>query len=273
MRNAVVTGAGQGLGKEIARALARRGVAVHVTDLDGDAAESAAAEIGAGARGSALDVTDAGACETIARGTREADGTLDLWVNNAGVLVTGFSWEQDEATRDLMMRVNATGTMNGTVAALGEMVPAGRGHVLNVVSLAGLVAAPGEVSYAASKHAAIAFSIGTQYDLRRAGHKGIRISCLCPDGIWTPMLHDKLDDPDAAASFSGVLLPTSRVAEEAAKIAFKPKMVTVVPRWRGAVLRLLDAFPGAGLRAIPFILKDARRRQAAYKRKAERGEL
>ncbi len=268
-----MTGAGQGLGREIALALAKRGLTVHVTDIDGEAAERTAAELGGGAWGSTLDVRDGDACAAIARATREKGGSVDLWVNNAGVLVTGFSWAQDPATRDLMMSVNATGTMNGTVAALGEMVPAGRGHVLNVVSLAGLVAAPGEVSYAASKHAAMAFSIGTQYDLRRAGHKGIRVSCLCPDGIWTPMLHDKLDDPDAAGSFSGTLLAPDEVADAAARVAFKPKMVTVVPRWRGAVLRIFDAFPGAGLRLLPYVIKDAERRQRAYKRKAERGEL
>ena len=63
--------------------------------------------------------------------------------------------------------------MNGTVAALEPMIAAGRGHVINVVSLAGIVAAPGEVAYSASKHAAMAFTLGTLFDLRRAGHRGI----------------------------------------------------------------------------------------------------
>ena len=85
--------------------------------------------------------------------------SLDVWVNNAGVLVTGPSWEQDEATRRMMLEVNALGTMNGTVAALDSMVAADRGHVINVISLAGIVAAPGEVNYSASKHAAMAFTL------------------------------------------------------------------------------------------------------------------
>jgi len=273
VKTAVITGAGQGLGRGIARALAARGMTVHVTDLDQAAAEAAAAEIGAGAYASALDVRDEDACTSVARSTVERSGSLDLWVNNAGVLQTGYSWQQDSRVRGLMMDVNAVGTMNGTVAALGEMVPAGEGHVLNIISLAGLVTAPGEVNYAASKHAAMAFSIGTQYDLRRAGHKRIRVSCLCPDGIWTPMLHDRLDDPDAAGSFSGKLLQPGEVAEAAANLAFKPKVVSVVPRWRGPILRLFDAFPGAALRGLPLVMADARRRQGAYRRKAERGEL
>ena len=74
-------------------------------------------------------------------------GSLELWVNNAGVLATGLAWEQDQATRGAMLSINAAGTMNGTVAALERMVAAGRGHIVNVISLAGIVAAPGEVAY------------------------------------------------------------------------------------------------------------------------------
>jgi short-subunit dehydrogenase len=71
------------------------------------------------------------------------------------------------------------------------MRPAGRGHVVSVVSLAGIVAAPGATVYGASKHAAIAFSIGTLTDLRLAGVRDIHMSCLFPEGIWPPMLNDK----------------------------------------------------------------------------------
>ena len=200
---AVVTGAGGGLGRAIALELASRGFLVQATDIDADAAAATAAEIGAGATSSELDVSDEEACRAAAAAAATRAGSLDLWVNNAGVLVTGHSWEQDEATRRTMLDVNALGTMNGTVAALEKMVPAGRGHVINVISLAGLVAAPGEVNYSASKHAAMAFTLGTLFDLRRAGVSGVQLSAVCPDGIWTPMLEDKLDDPAAAGSFSG----------------------------------------------------------------------
>lgn len=272
MKTAVITGAGRGLGRAIAVALASHGFTVHATDVDGEAAERTAAEVGSGAQGSALDVRDAEACSAFAQAVAGENGALSLWVNNAGVLNTGLSWEHDADARGLMMDINAIGTMNGTVAALGPMRAAGSGHVINVVSLAGIVAAPGEVAYAASKHAAMAFSIGTQYDLWRAGYKGIRVSALCPDGIWTPMLHDRLDDPDAAGSFSGTLLRPEQVADAAAALAERPKVVTVVPRWRGPVLRVFDAFPGLGLRMLPLVLRDARRRQAAFRRRAERGE-
>jgi NAD(P)-dependent dehydrogenase (short-subunit alcohol dehydrogenase family) len=269
---AVVTGAGGGLGRAIALDLASRGYLVQATDVDVDAAAATAAQIGAGGSAAELDVTDAEACRAIAATAATRGGSLDLWVNNAGVLVTGRSWEQGERTRRAMLDVNALGTMNGTIAALEKMLPAGRGHVINVISLAGLVAAPGEVNYSASKHAAMAFTLGTLFDLRRSGVSGVELSAVCPDGIWTPMLEDKLDDPAAAGSFSGELLTPERVATEVGKLAERPRPLLVLPRWRGPMLRLFDTFPRLALRLLPLVMRDARRRQRRYKRLIEAGK-
>jgi NAD(P)-dependent dehydrogenase (short-subunit alcohol dehydrogenase family) len=268
---AVVTGAGGGLGRAIALDLASRGYLIQATDVDAAAAAATAAEIGAGASSFELDVTDAEACRASAVTATRA-GALDLWVNNAGVLATGRSWEQDEATRRAMLDVNALGTMNGTIAALERMLPAGHGHVINVISLAGLVAAPGEVNYSASKHAAMAFTLGTLFDLRRAGVTDVQVSAVCPDGIWTPMLEDKLDDPAAAGSFSGQLLTAGQVAIEVGKLAERPRPLLVLPRWRGPMLRLFDMFPRFALRLLPLLMRDARRRQRRYKRLIESGK-
>jgi NAD(P)-dependent dehydrogenase (short-subunit alcohol dehydrogenase family) len=269
---AVVTGAGSGLGRAIALDLASRGYLIQATDIDAGAAAGTAAEIGAGASSSELDVTDGDACRAIARAAATRAGSLDLWVNNAGVLVTGQSWEQDEATRRAMLEINALGTMNGTIAALEKMVPTGHGHVINVISLAGLVAAPGEVNYSASKHAAMAFTLGTLFDLRRSGISDVHLSAVCPDGIWTPMLEDKLDDPEAAGSFSGQLLTPAQVATAMGKLVERPRPLLILPRWRGPMLRLFDLFPRLALRLLPLVMRDARRRQRRYKRLIESGK-
>jgi short-subunit dehydrogenase len=221
---------------------------------------------------SGLDVRDEAACRALAAEAATRGGGLDLWVNNAGVLITGNSWEQDEATRRAMLEINVQGTMNGTIAALEQMLAAGRGHVINVVSLAGIVAAPGEVNYSASKHAAIAFTLGTLFDLRRNGIKGVELSAVCPDGIWTPMLEDKLDDPDAAGSFSGSLLTPEHVAREVGKLTEQPRPLLILPRWRGLQLRLLDLFPRLTVRLLPLALRDARRKQRRYKKLIEAGK-
>jgi NAD(P)-dependent dehydrogenase (short-subunit alcohol dehydrogenase family) len=268
---AVVTGAAGGLGLEIARVLARRGLTVHLTDVDGDVAETAAAQLDGATFSSTLDVRDFEACRAAARATVERAGSLAVWVNNAGLLFPGPAWEQDEAQRRLTMDVNALGTINGTLAALEVMRPAGSGRVINVVSLAGLVAPPGEAVYAASKHAAIAFSLGTLSDLRRAGAKGIEISCLCPDGIWTPMLHDKLDDPNAAASFFGTMLLPEQVAERVGHLIDKPRPVVAMPRYRGAFARAVDLTPRLLMRLHTPTLALARAKQRRIKRKLQAG--
>ncbi len=269
---ALVTGAGRGLGLEIARVLAGRGLTVQLSDIDEKAAIAAAEQIGGDAWGTALDVREPDACAAAAATTAERTGSLEVWVNNAGILVTGLTWEHDADTRRTVLEVNALGTFNGTVAALEVMRPAGRGHVINVVSLAGLVAAPGEALYSASKHAAIAFSIGTLADLRRSGVRDVHVSALCPDGIWTPMIADKLDDPDAAPSFSGHLMSPAEAAAAVGPLLDRPRAVVAVPAWRGAYARFFDLFPNLATRLIPLAMADARRRQRRWKKRIEAGK-
>ena len=266
----MVTGAGRGIGFEIARRLSARGLAVNVTDVDEGAAAEAAARIEGGSWASALDVTDAEGCRRIAA-EAEGRGGLAVWVNNAGILLPGVAYEQGPAVHRAMLEVNALGTFNGTLAALEPMRRAGSGHVINLISLAGLVAAPGEAGYAASKHAALGFTLGTLYDLRRSGVIGIQLSAVCPDGVWSPMLDDKLDDPDAVASFSGAMLLPGQVAERVERLLDRPRPLVTIPRWRGALVRLYATFPSLLLRFLPLALKDARRRQARLKRKVEAG--
>jgi NADP-dependent 3-hydroxy acid dehydrogenase YdfG len=258
---AVVTGAGGGLGARTSALLAGRGYTVHLTDLDADAARDTAARIGGAAFASGLDVRDPDACRAVAAATVAAAGGLDVWVNNAGVLLTGPAWDQDAATRRLMVEVNVLGLMNGTVAAVDEMRRTGRGHVVNVASLAGLVAVPGEAVYAGTKHAALGFSLSTQADLHLAGLKGIHISCVCPAGMWTPMLYDKLEDPGAALSFSGRLLAPEEVAEVIGRVLDRPRQVTAVPAWRGLETRLADAVPDLSLKALALFVAQGRRAQ------------
>jgi short-subunit dehydrogenase len=218
-------------------------------------------EIGRGASALAVDVREQAQVEAARDTIVEQAGSLEVWVNNAGVLITGPAWEQDAATRRLMIEVNTLGTINGTVAALAPMRAAGAGHVVNIVSLAGLTAVAGEAVYAASKHAVLGFSLSTVADLKVAGIKNIDISCVCPDGIWTPMLHDKLEDPASALSFSGRLLQPDEVVDAVRKVLDRPRLVTAVPAWRGVQARLADAIPRFGLLAVPLVIAQGRRAQ------------
>jgi NAD(P)-dependent dehydrogenase (short-subunit alcohol dehydrogenase family) len=272
MPGALVTGAGGGLGLAIARRLARRGYDVTLGDIHEAGVERAAEELGGRAHASRLDVTDLEGCRAAAGEVADRAGSLDIWVNNAGILITGVVYDQDPAAHRTMLDVNAIGTFNGTTAALEVMRQQGSGHIINVISLAGIVAAPGEVAYSASKHAAIAFTIGTLADLRRSGIKGIDLSAVCPSGIWSPMLEDKLEDPDAAASFAGTMHTPDQVADRIESLFDAPRPVLTIPRWRGAMMRIFDAFPRLTMRMLPLVMADARRRQARFKQKVESGQ-
>jgi NAD(P)-dependent dehydrogenase (short-subunit alcohol dehydrogenase family) len=260
------------MGLEIARRLVGRGYEVAVTDVDEAATAAAAEQLGERAWALALDVTDNAACRSAASQVVERSGSLDVWVNNAGILYTGLAFEQEIDVHRRMLEVNAVGTMNGTLAAIDRMRPAGRGQIINLISLAGLAAATGIVGYSASKHAAIAFSLGTAADLRRAGLGGIHISCVCPDGVWTPMIADRLDDPNDALSFSGVMLMPEQVAEHVEGLLDRPQPVLTIPRWRGRFARFFDRHPRLSLRLTPLLMRDALRRQRAFKKKVEAGE-
>jgi NAD(P)-dependent dehydrogenase (short-subunit alcohol dehydrogenase family) len=260
------------MGLEIARLLVGRGYEVAVTDVDEPGTNAAAEQLGERAWPLVLDVTDADAVHAAADQVVERSGSLDVWVNNAGILLTGLAYEQPIDLHRKMLEVNAIGTMNGTLAAIEKMRPSGRGHIINLISLAGLAAATGIVGYSASKHAAIAFSLGMAADLRRGGLDGINISCVCPDGVWTPMINDRLEDPNDALSFSGVMLMPEQVAERAVELIDKPKPVLTIPAWRGQFARFFDRHPKLSLRLTPFLMRDALRRQRAFKKKVESGK-
>lgn len=265
---AVVTGGAGGLGRAIVRVLRARGLRVWVADVDAaGVAEAVAAEAmvtgGEGVYPAVLDVTDPDACHVLAREVDAAVG-LAVWVNNAGVLRTGPTWTQTPAEVAALFDVNVHGTINGTAAALAVMRPARTGRVVNVVSLAGLVAPPGEAMYAATKHAALAYTVGTAQDLRAAKAGGVRLTAVCPDGIWTPMLFDKLHDPQAALSFQGGMLRPEEVAAAVGCALDRRAVVVSVPRWRGGVARVSAAAPRLALAFGPLVAAQARRAQRRF---------
>jgi NAD(P)-dependent dehydrogenase (short-subunit alcohol dehydrogenase family) len=139
---AVVTGAGRGFGREIARRLSGRGYHVLATDIDAEAAESTAEVVGGSSI--ALDVRDPEAHRVTARTAAER-GPLEVWVNNAGVLRTRKGWEHDDDEVRLLCEVNLLGVIWGSRAAVDAMRECGGSnmHVINMASLSSLVAVPG----------------------------------------------------------------------------------------------------------------------------------
>lgn len=136
------------------------------------------------------------------------------------------------------------------------MHASGGGHIINIASMA----VPGEAVYAASRHASIGFTLSLAADLQIAGRTDVKLSANCPDGIWTPMLHDRLDDPSAALSFSAKLLQPADVVRAVARGLDRARQVTAVPGWRLPLMRLADSFPELAFRGAAV---DAGRPRAA----------
>lgn len=260
---AVVTGAGRGIGLEIARQLAAAGHRVLLTDVDGDAAQRAATEVGRGAWSARHDVRDPSAHRDVAA-QASAAGRLAVWVNNAGILIAGDSWSHTDAEIASILDVNVRGVVAGSHAAIAAMGVDG-GAILNIASLAALAPAPGLAMYAATKAAVLSFTTSLQGDLNHAGLP-IRAHALCPDVVSTRMVNDRVADPGAALLFAGPSpMDAADVARAGLELLDSRQIFRVVPRWRGVVARSSDAAPSLGLKVFALMRGRGARRQRTHR--------
>ena len=189
-RRALVTGAAAGIGRAIARALARNGAAVAVTDIDNTAARAAAEAIGLPAIGLGLDVTDAAATARVLDEAATRLGGLDIVCANAGVSSMRPVVELTEAEWDHNLAVNAKGVFLTNQAAVRRWLQDGtRGVIVNTASLAGKMGVPLLAHYSASKFAVVGF---TQALAREVAAHGIRVNCVCPGFVRTAMQEREL---------------------------------------------------------------------------------
>jgi NAD(P)-dependent dehydrogenase (short-subunit alcohol dehydrogenase family) len=254
MATAVVTGAARGIGREVAVRLAGRGYDVLVTDVDEAGAQATAAAIGERAWPLRQDVRDPESHRQAARVAAER-GPIEVWVNNAGVLRTEKVWEHSDDDVRTMAEANLLGVMWGSRAAIDAM-RSGGGHLFNLASMSAFGPVPGLAVYGATKHGVLAFSESLQGDLDEAGIS-IRVHAVCPDGVDTRMVGERMDDPDAAIIFSAgkKLLDPADVAARIVDALDSKAIVLAIPRTRVPLLRLTGAYPRFGLRLAALFKK------------------
>ena len=192
---ALVTGAGSGIGREIALLYAQQGAQVTVADIQEDAAAAVVAEISERnglARSLPLNIADEGQVRVAMQGVVEQYGRLDILVNNAGVSHVGNVLETSAEDWDRVMAVNARGVFLCSKYAVAQMLqqkPAG-GILVNIASVAGMIAVDRRFPYGASKGAVISMTRSIAIDF---ANQGIRANAICPGTVHTPFVEGFLE--------------------------------------------------------------------------------
>jgi NADP-dependent 3-hydroxy acid dehydrogenase YdfG len=189
---AVVTGAGSGIGRALALTLAGRGCALGLSDIRGtrlDETARACADRGAPVHAERVDVTDRGAVAAHAAAVVRRFGRVNLVFNNAGVGHAADANDQSFADIERMIDVNFWGVVNGSQLFLPHLIASGDGHLVNLSSLFGLVAAPAHSAYNASKFAVRGYTEALALDLAVA-REPVRVSCVHPGGVATNIARD-----------------------------------------------------------------------------------
>ena len=184
-----ITGAASGIGRAAALAMADRGLRLFLADIDtAGVAETRrlAEQRRASVETRQLDVTDIGAVTALADEWTAAHGAMDVVLNVAGVGVFGVIDDIAHADWQKVLGVNLWGTIHVIERFLPPMIRARRGYLVNIASLAGLVALPWHAAYSTSKFAVVGLSEVLRYDLQQYG---IGVSVVCPGAVDTPLKH------------------------------------------------------------------------------------
>lgn len=183
---ALVTGAATGIGEAVAKRLAMAGAMVIIADIDGAAAQAAAARVGGAAQWLCLDVTDPAAVERSIAGIVKEDGGLQILVNNAGVAGKAAPiWEQTDDDWRKVMAVNIDGPFFLCRAVIPHMRSRGYGRIVNIASVAGKEGNPNMVAYSASKAALIGL---TKSIAKEVAAEGICVNAVSPAVVHTKIL-------------------------------------------------------------------------------------
>lgn len=209
-RTVVVTGGASGIGRALVRRFAQEGPrALVVADLNLESARTVAQEVG----GEAVQV-DVGREDEILKlvaRAREIGGQVDLFCSNAGVPGPPGGPEAPDEEWDRAWRINVMAHVWAARALIPEMVERGDGYLMSTASAAGLLTQVGAQVYSVTKHAAVSVA---EWLAITYGDAGVKVSCLCPLGVRTPMLDGAMEDTvGAAALLADELLDPEDVAE------------------------------------------------------------
>ncbi len=203
---AIVTGGANGIGEGLARRLAAEGArGLVLADLDLDRAKAVAADLGPQALALRCDVSREADIQAVVAATCERFGQVDIFCSNAGILGRPGGFELEDPLWDSMWQIHLMAHVWAARAVVPGMVTRGEGYFLVTASAAGLLNIVESAPYAATKHAAVGFAEWLRIAYCR---RGVRVSCLCPQGVTTAMTRSGA----GSAGHDGLLTP-EQVAE------------------------------------------------------------
>jgi NAD(P)-dependent dehydrogenase (short-subunit alcohol dehydrogenase family) len=179
-----ITGGGRGIGRATAKALLAQGARVAIGDIEQPLAEQTAAELGSGAIGLPLDVTSRESFTAFLDQVEDRLGPLDVLINNAGIMPIGPFVEETDATATRMVDINLHGVIIGSKLGIERFTGRGRGHLVNIASIAGKAGASHLATYVATKHAVVGLTESIRQEF--AG-SGIDVSVVMPVGVNTEL--------------------------------------------------------------------------------------
>ncbi|MFZ5724190.1 MAG: SDR family oxidoreductase [Pseudomonadota bacterium] len=245
-----ITGGGRGIGLATARALAARGARIAIGDIDAALAQQAAASLGAGHHGGRLDVRDRASFTAFLGETARALGPVDVLVNNAGIMPMGAFLSEDDTLSDAQIDINLRGVIHGCKLALPDMLARGRGHIVNIASMAGKVAMPGLAVYCATKFAVVALTEALREEYRDSG---VEFSAVLPSKVTTEL--------SSGTEFAQGVIPTVSPEDVADAViaAIEQQLPEIaVPRYCTAVTGLQGLLPHQLVRGVRRRLNDHR---------------
>ena len=267
-----ITGGARGIGRTTAAALIAQGARVAIGDIDAPLAEQTASELGSGTVGLPLDVTNRESFDGFLSEVENRLGPLDVVINNAGIMPIGPFVDETDATAQRMVDINLHGVIHGSKLALERFMPRGRGHLVNIASVAGKGGFPGGATYCATKHAVVGLSEAIRAEMRKTG---IDVSIVMPVVVNTELGAGlqksrgiKVVEPEDVANAIVEALQSGRVD-------------VYVPRQVGVLMKLAQVLPRSVADFVTKVLKgdqvlvnpDHLLREAYEKRTADRPEL